>query len=240
MDRKIYLLASLILGLSIVLASTIFGNYYLEARKVQSRTIKVVGSDSKKFESDTIKWDLTLQRWTSLDNLKGGYKSLDEDKDRFLNFIISKGFNLKDIELTPIQSYQTYNRDNSPSGYNLSQRVTLTSKRVDIVESIALEPLELTELGINFQYSNLNYYYSKIDKLKRELLSSATLNANQRAYEIIKNTDVKIGKLISARAGVFQITREFSTDVQSYGVYDTSAKNREIKVTLHALFAIED
>ncbi|MCL7972923.1 MAG: SIMPL domain-containing protein, partial [marine benthic group bacterium] len=47
-----------------------------------------------------------------------------------------------------------------------------------------------------------------------------------------------IEAIASARAGVFQITEPFSTDVAAYGIYDTSSRKKEIRVTVHAVFVI--
>jgi hypothetical protein len=239
MQNRSFTLPSFILGLSLIISSFIFASSYYEAQKVQKRTLKVVGSATQKFDSDIVKWDLTLNRWIVWNNLKDGYKLLAVDKANFLNFLSSKNFDIKDIKLQPVQSYATYNKENLISGYNLSQQITITTDKIDLVESIALEPSELAQRDINFQYSNLSYFYSKIDELKKSLLSSASDNAKERALEIIKNSDVKLGKLISAKSGVFQITRKLSTETESYGVYDTSNREKEIKVTLHSLFELD-
>lgn len=239
MEKRSLIFPSIIIGFSIMIGLGVVGGFYYEAQKVQKRTIKVVGSATERFNSDIIKWDLTIQRWTSWDKLKDGYKEIAEDKTKFISFLISKGFESKDITIQAVQSYQTVTNENVVSGYSLSQQITLTSTKIDLVESIALEPTALISQGINFQYSTLNYIYSQIDSLKKNLLSSATQNAKERAFEIVKNADVKIGKLISAKSGVFQITRELSTDSDDYGVYDTSSRNKEIKVTVHTEFDLE-
>ena len=43
---------------------------------------------------------------------------------------------------------------------------------------------------------------------------------------------------MAARAGVFQITEPYSTEVSDYGVHNTSTRVKEITVTVHATFLL--
>ena len=43
----------------------------------------------------------------------------------------------------------------------------------------------------------------------------------------------------TARAGVFQITEPYSTEVSGMGMYNTSTRRKEITVTVHASFALD-
>jgi len=45
--------------------------------------------------------------------------------------------------------------------------------------------------------------------------------------------------LISACAGVFQITEPYSTEVAGYGMYNTSSARKNIKVTVSAEFILK-
>jgi hypothetical protein len=48
-----------------------------------------------------------------------------------------------------------------------------------------------------------------------------------------------LGKLREARAGVFQITEPYSTEVSDYGIYNTGTKQKSISVTLTAYFNLK-
>ncbi|HQB98599.1 MAG TPA: SIMPL domain-containing protein, partial [Candidatus Cloacimonadota bacterium] len=61
------------------------------------------------------------------------------------------------------------------------------------------------------QNSRLEYLYTKLPDLKKELLAAATEDALARAKEISGSANSKLGKMREARAGVFQITEPFST-----------------------------
>ncbi|HOA28933.1 MAG TPA: hypothetical protein PKL34_02770, partial [Candidatus Cloacimonadota bacterium] len=60
-----------------------------------------------------------------------------------------------------------------------------------------------------------------------------------RAEEISSSAKTKLGKMREARAGVFQITEPYSTDVSDYGIYNTGTRSKSISVTLTAVFKLK-
>ena len=74
--------------------------------------------------------------------------------------------------------------------------------------------------------------------LKKELIGAATKDALARAKEVTSSAKTRLGKLKTARSGVFQITEPYSTDVSDYGFYNTSTKAKSISVTVTAEFEL--
>lgn len=104
---------------------------------------------------------------------------------------------------------------------------------------MALNPSLVVEKGIVLQSSNLEYYPSKLSRIKKELLAEATTDARQRAAEIARSSGDRIARIESARVGVFQITEPYSTEVSDYGVYNTSTREKDITVTVNVSFTLE-
>jgi hypothetical protein len=77
------------------------------------------------------------------------------------------------------------------------------------------------------------YYYTKLDELKLDLIAASAENTRARAQTIVKESGAEISKLRSASLGVFQITPEnSSTDNYSYeGSYDVTSKNKTAFIT---------
>jgi len=107
------------------------------------------------------------------------------------------------------------------------------------IEGLALNLGALTDQGVVPQSSNLEHFYSKLSNIKMALLSEATIDARHRAEEIAGNSGIRLGSVISMRAGVSQITELFSAEVSDYGMYDTQTKQKDITVTVRAAFKIE-
>ena len=123
--------------------------------------------------------------------------------------------------------------------YQVNQSLFLVSDDLTSVERLALDPAGLLGEGVLLQSSQLEYFYSGLAAVKRSLLARATEDARMRAEEIASATNESIGGIVSARAGVFQITEPYSTETAGYGVYNTSSREKQIRVTLHAVFRLD-
>lgn len=230
--------AALVLGISIILAASVFGFFFYQTR-ISRDYVQVLGAATEGFESDIIKWNLTLEESTDLYNVIDGYRNIQLKRDKLINILVNKGISREDININPISINNRWNREGEVSGYSLNQSLFIISNKVETIESLALNPDELLDQEIFFQTSSLEYFYSKIDEMKKDLLELATRNARERADMILKESNHMAGKMIWSQAGVFQIIEPYSTEVESYGMYNTASRKKEIKVTVHANFLIQ-
>lgn len=233
------LIAVSILSAGLIISAVVFGSYFYQSRLIQPKNIKVVGAAMQKFTSDIIKWRITINRNVNLSEVSKGYELVKNDLHTLEALMTTAGIQSGEITIQPVNANPVYNQSGIQTGYSISQSLTIISKDLEKVESVALNPASLVEKGIVLQSSNLEYYYSKIDEIKRKLLAQATSDARQRAEEIIKNTGDKVDSIISARAGVFQITEPYSTESMDYGVYNTATKEKDITVTVHVLYNLK-
>jgi len=228
----------LLLGISIIIAALVFGFFFYQARSTRDY-VQVVGAATKGFESDIVKWNVTFEENTDLVNMRDGYRNIQEKRDRLINILNKKGISEEDININPITTQKRWDRNGEVVGYSLNQSLFIISTEVEEIEDLALNPDELLDQNIFFQVSSLEYFYSEIDNLKKDLLALATKNARERAEKILQESNHEPGKMIWSQAGVFQIIEPYSTEVQSYGMYNTSSQKKEIKVTVHAQFLVQ-
>ncbi len=228
----------LLLGISIIIAALVFGFFFYQARSTRDY-VQVVGAATKGFESDIVKWNVTFEENTDLVNMRDGYRNIQEKRDRLINILNKKGISEEDININPITTQKRWDRNGEVVGYSLNQSLFIISTEVEEIEDLALNPDELLDQNIFFQVSSLEYFYSEIDNLKKDLLALATKNARERAEKILQESNHEPGKMIWSQAGVFQIIEPYSTEVQSYGMYNTSSRKKEIKVTVHAQFLVQ-
>ena len=115
-----------------------------------------------------------------------------------------------------------------PDGYDLTQSLTVSSYDIDKVENISRDITKLIESGVEFESELPEYYYTKLDEVKLDLIEKATANA-------------KAGKLLSATLGVFQITAKNSgSESYSYdGYLDTSSRYKTANITVRLNYAAE-
>ncbi|HOE91948.1 MAG TPA: SIMPL domain-containing protein, partial [Candidatus Cloacimonadota bacterium] len=93
--------------------------------------------------------------------------------------------------------------------------------------------------GIMLRSSNIEYYISELPQIKHNIIAEATKDAKIRAMKVADSSGGKVGKIISARVGVFQITEPLSTEVASYGIYSTSSKQKQISVTVSTEYELK-
>jgi uncharacterized protein len=230
--------AAAVLGAGLVLGAVVFGVFFYQAR-TRSETIQVVGSASERFTSDVAKWRVTLARQVPDGGLADGYQRIREDLDRFLERLTAAGIDRAAVSVQPVNAQPQWG-PNGREGYNLVQGLYVVSEDPDRLEELALNPGPLLEGGVALEASQLEYYYSRIADLKHALLSRATEDARARATEIASGSqNGSLGRMVSARAGVFQITEPYSTDVAAYGIHSTATREKEISVTVHATFRAE-
>lgn len=235
----------LIISTAIIAAAVIWGLFFYQAQKSQN-TIRSVGIASENFISDTAKWSITLEAKTKPEKLKLGYQKINEQKEKLTAILKKNGISNDKLHQNPINIYENYNyitKDGNQQrvfeGYELSQNFYIISEEIDVIEELVYNPEALFEKDIIIKNSKLQYFYSKIDELKKEIISAAAVNARERADKMIKNTEMNLGKTLSLNSGIFQITEPYSTEVSSSGIYNTSTRKKQIRVTVHAVYQLK-
>lgn len=227
----------LILAIAVIIAALILGGFFYAARQ-QRDTVKVVGYATSEFEADVVKWSFTLSTLTGLNGLEEGYARIREKYNTFDQAWEELGIETSDFNVAPVSVYKQYGEYGKITGYTLEQKIFLVSGEMDKIEDIAINPAYFSQLDLAFEYSRIEYFSTKLPEIKKELLAAATRDARDRAQEIVGAADARIIKMRSARAGVFQITEPYSTDIAGYGLHQTSTRRKNIKVTVTAEFII--
>jgi uncharacterized protein len=235
--RDRFVLGSALLAAGLIIAAVSFGMFFKSARSQQ--TLRVTGAATESFVSDVAKWRLTLVRQVR-DGAQGeGYRLLRADAQRLREQLIAAGVPDSAFTLMPPSAQPMWGRDGERTGYNLQQPVLIIADQPDILEQLAIDPSSFVGDGTGIEMSQLEYFYSGIAELKHSLLGAATRDARRRAEEIATSTDARVGSVLSARAGVFQITEPYSTEVSGMGMHSTSTRRKEITVTVHADFLLK-
>jgi hypothetical protein len=231
---------TIIVCLSVIICVSIFSASIIALKTAQNDYIVVTGSATKSFVSDLIVWRGSFSKKAA--TTKEVYDKLKNDTAAVKQYLISNGVDEKDIVFSSIRMNENYDHEYNQdgritkvifAGYTLVQGITLESIEVDKIEKISRDITELIDLGVEFLSMTPEYYYTKLDELKLDLIAKSAENTRIRAETIVKESGAKISKLRSASLGVFQITPEnSSTDNYSYeGMYDVSSKNKTAFIT---------
>ena len=246
MDKKTFSIPAVILGISLIIVAIIVC-YTLFGIKSANNIISVTGSTQKQITSDIAKWRSSFTRNIEASNINTGYTQMKTDLDAILSYLYEKGVTEGEITIDPIviipfsdnDSGKYYYGAGKPTGYTLTQNITIASNDINKITNVAQNSGILINQGIIFSSQPVEYYYSKLAELRVEMLGEATNDAKLRAQKIAEQAGTEIGDLKSASMGVFQITAPYSTEISDYGMYDTSTIDKQITAIVKASFEIK-
>ena len=237
---------AIIFGTAIIIASFFLGKAYTN-RIITQGEIKVTGLGKTDFTSDLIVWEGRFGAKNL--NLKQAYLTLEQNKKTITNYLQKKAVNTDQLIYSAVKSNQTSKRIYSDNGdyigeefvgYQLTQSVKIESREVDKIEKISREITELLNQGVQFYSENPRYYYTKLANLKIEMISKATEDARLRAEKISEYSGGKLGDLISAKMGIFQITGQNSKEDYSWGgTFNTSSKDKTASITMKLVYKVD-
>lgn len=235
-----------IFALAIIISAAILANSIINRNK-KSGTVDVTGLGEQNFSSDLVVWEGNFSR-ESLE-ITNAYADLEKDRKAVTDYLMGKGIPREQIIFKAVntnpQYQQNYNNNGNYMGqtflgYQLNQSIQIESKEVDKVEQISREITELLLQGVKFYSQPPRYYYTKLESLKIEMISKATEDARLRAERIAENSGSKLGQLISANMGIFQITGQNSTEEYSWGgTFNTSSKEKTASITMRLSYRVK-
>jgi len=233
-----------ILIVGVVFSLSILLCVYIALQTLSRNGIDVTGSAEEIIKSDRAVWkiEVTTQEPTKVE----AFNKLKKHIDLVQKYLIEQGIKPEEIEALNTNSYPVYKLDlktgrntNEVEYYVFSQIYQITSNNIDKIKELSINAEALLSKGIDVKSFPPNYFYSKLDELKPQLLQAATKNAKVRAEAMLSNTGNKVGAIQSAKSGVFQITQVDSTEVSNYGIHDTSSIDKKVTAVVQAKFKIK-
>lgn len=237
---------SVVFSVALFLGLSVLGSGVRNLNNEQ--TLTVSGKADEIVTSDTARWTIGLSQSTGVSNFKDGAANVERDLKAIVGFLKSKGIKDEEITSKPVSTSPQYDYSSNGdiqkstgnlSGYNLSQNITIETTQVELLSQIGKDISELAGSGVVFSSNPIEYYYSKADDKKIELVAKATSDAKKRAEQISKSAGSKIGKLKSASQGVTQITATNSTEISDFGYLDTENIKKRITVIVKTEFELK-
>jgi len=231
--------ASTILVIGICAVTLYVGNV-MYTIKLANDVVEVTGSAKEAVTADTGRWTINLETKTGINDQQTGFTRLDDASDKILMYLSEQGFT--EIESPVGTTYPNYvypqNSEAYISGYTVSRSIIVRSANVEALTSLANNINPFVGAGYNVATGGLELTYSKLADMRVKLLSSAIADATDRAEAIVQESGRSIGVLRSASGGVVQVLPVGGVEISDYGSYDTQSLNKEIMVTVRAVFSL--
>ncbi len=231
--------SSIIIGLALIIAASIFGSFYYYAQLADSKDVlSVTGSTKTQVVSDQAKLVIVLSRIVNVNDLSAGYVAMAKDLQQLRDLL--KKFDVKDVIESPISMDQFWGQNNDGiTRYQLRQTITIQSSDVNKITEISKQIPTLASQGAMVSVESLEYFYSQLPNLRISLLTQAVEDAKARAEKIAQGTGRKVGSVKEASIGVVQVMSPNSVDISDYGNYDTSSINKDVMVTVRVSFRLK-
>ena len=209
--KNISLLSIAIIALSIGLAGFFIGNMH-KTGIAYSRTVQVKGLSEREVPADLAVWpiEITLTGNDLLD-LKG---HMESQNDQLKDFFDSQGFSDGEFTRgsTTIQDTKAdpYNTQYREFRYIMKGEFTIRTSDISKLKKALSESIELISEGVLISSKNtwqpVEYIFSGLNDLKPVMIEEATINARKVAEKFAQDSDSEVGKIMSARQGLFSIS----------------------------------
>lgn len=247
------IIIALILSVSVIF-SCFIGVKGLADYKQKKYVIQIKGYTTQQITSDIIVWSGIFN--VDSKELKDGYKTLEENKEKVKNYLVGKGIAEEDLIFSSISINEKYvlnqygGNTNVIDSYNLAQTVTISSSEIDKVTEISRNSTELLNEGVQFESYAPEYQYTKLEDLKASMLADATKDATNRAKLIADNAGSKLGSLTNAKVSSIKVSPLYSVPDDYYnefGYYnygnnvanDSISLEKEVTVSVYCTFEIK-
>lgn len=237
-----WLLVSIILAAGWVFSASLISKLFVRVK--QESSISVKGYAERPVRADAGSFTVTVG--ARGETQPAALELLNRRRDRVVEALKARGFTQAEIRLlTPsirkVLKKDAQGRDTNEIEYfDLFQNIAVGSKAVERIYEAALDLPNLMVEDIDLTISTPEFLINNnlLEQMKRDLIAQATEDGYQRALAMARNSGSRVGELVSAQQGVFQITPPLSTETASWGVYDTTTIDKMAKIAVTLEYAI--
>ena len=238
MENATKIFASVILAAGIT-AGGFFPGYYYYLTHHNARTVTVKGLAEHDVQADMGIWN--LQFTVNGNELNAVQNMIEKQASEVVKFLQKSGFTAGEISIGRIETTDLLSnpyRDASlseSSRFILTQSIVVRSPQVHNIANAISQSNELIGKGIVFSAQNANYFFTKLNDIKPELLKEATQNANKAAQEFAANSGSQVGKIYQANQGVISILPRDDPNA-----YEPSQIEKRVRVVSTVTYLLQD
>ena len=231
-------LGLLSIGVAVVLTAHILAGTIHEARHSRD-TLSVTGSARVPIDANLVRWSLTVSG--EAPQASAAARLLRRQSAAVRAFLRGGGIPADAIEASVVSSEEIVIQlphHRRRTHYRVSQQLQVSTRQIDVVESVATGVGGLLERRIRVSAGSLAYISTELEKAKLAALEKATEEARRRAEILVHGLGGKLGRMRSSSQGVYQVTPRDSTDVSDYGINDTTSRQKDVNAVVSATFAV--
>lgn len=177
--------------------------------RMQDRIVSMKGLSERNVEADLSIW--TLSHSGTSNDLQELQKTIEEHQEIILDYLENVGFTADELSSQPLQAQDLLAQPYRPEGiersrYIITQNITIRTSDMNKMDTALSDLGRLLSLGVTLTNSmQPSYMFTRLNAIKPEMLAEAVVNARESAQEFASVSEQTIGRVKSARQGVFQI-----------------------------------
>ncbi len=201
------------ISLGIIIASYLVSDALVKFRAA-NRFVTVKGLAEQEVDADLAIWPISFE---DADNdLSLLYQRLGAKRDTITKFLLNGGLPKEDISFLPpqVMDFQAhkyaYDRGSRPLRYRVEATILVRTENVPLIKKLMEQSTELINQGIvimqaDYQRST-EFLFTGLNAIKPAMIEEATKNARKAAEKFAKDSGSTVGKIRTARQGLFTIT----------------------------------
>jgi len=221
----------------------------LQRFKTDDRSVSVKGLSEREVKSDLAVW--IIQTRMANNDLLEGSKAIDAARNKVVEFLLQNEIKQEEITVEGIvvidkkaQQYDNFQQGNA-FRYLITQNFQIRSNNVDLIQKVSRMTGELLQVGVflsHTDYGNpLQFYFTKLNDIKPEMITEATQNARKAAEQFAVENDSKLGQLKKANQGLFTIVDRTASLSGGEGGYVSGTNDimKKVRVVISAEYSIK-
>ena len=207
MKKVQFIITATILSFGLIISAALISNAIYNSDRSQSR-ITVKGVAEKRVKADKAIINIIFS--TSNTKLEDAQSNIAGKEKAVLDILKSlelkeNEYQINNVKVQPKFSERQPERETKILSYDVMQSIAVIPKNIEKSDEIYQKLQELKITFNNIEIIKPEYYITSIEKYKKDLLVSATENAEMRAIEMLKVNKNEIGGLENMTQGQFEI-----------------------------------
>lgn len=211
MDKRNWIQAAIV-AVALVIAGYFIGNMHRNSVSY-NRFVQVKGLSEKEVMADLAVWPIQIT--LTGNDLKALKSDIERQKAEVQQFFTDQGFDENELTIgsTNIEDAraQLYggNSDGRAYRYVVKTEFTVRTGDIEKLQTALTESLSLISKGVLIGSKNtwrpIEYIFTRLNEIKPAMIEEATKNAREVAEKFALDSNSKVGKIKTARQGLFTI-----------------------------------
>lgn len=212
MDTQI--ISSSLIAVGIIAGAFTLGNQLeqgIRGFKDADRVVTVKGLSEKEVKANHVIWPVSFREMGN--DLSQVYDQLEVKQNMVLKYLKDGGLTDEEITIAAPKLRDNladnYGSQRPPFRYMITQVLTISSDKVDVVRKLDEAQRDLLKAGVGLtnDYSYMTKYsYTGLNEIKPAMIEAATKNAKEAAQKFAMDSGSTLGKIRRANQGIFSIT----------------------------------